>query len=188
MAGRLLGSVATASLITLLYYVAPLDRGFGALSLGMLLLGLVLFGGVVAWQVAAITRAEHPRLRAVEALITAIPLFLVLFAASYYLLALEDPGAFSEPLDRTDALYFTVAVFATVGFGDIAPVAEVGRALVTAQMVADLVVVGGVAKILVGAAKVGMHRLESPDQEPGSGPDPGPEPGPAPGPDSASGR
>ncbi|MFD5806536.1 ion channel [Streptomyces sp. NPDC127020] len=44
-------------------------------------------------------------------------LFLVLFAGSYYLLVRSAPGSFSEPLNRTDALYFTLTTFTAVGFG-----------------------------------------------------------------------
>ncbi|MCX4776036.1 potassium channel family protein [Streptomyces sp. NBC_01264] len=158
VAGCLLRSTASAVLLTGLFYLAPLERGFGVLTVALLALGLALFGGVVAWQVAAIARAEYPRLRAIEALATAVPLFLILFAASYFLLSKELPQSFSEPLSRTDALYFTMTVFATVGFGDIAPTTQVARALTTAQMAADLIVVGVVAKVLFGAVRIGMRR------------------------------
>ncbi|MCX5409249.1 potassium channel family protein [Streptomyces sp. NBC_00335] len=158
LAGCLLRSAASVVLLTALFYLAPLERGFGVLTVALLVLGLALFGGLVAWQVAAITHAEYPRLRAIEALATAVPLFLLLFAASYFLLAKEVPQSFSEPLSRTDALYFTVTVFATVGFGDIAPTTQAGRALTTAQMIADLIVVGVIAKVLFGAVRIGMRR------------------------------
>lgn len=158
LAGCLLRSVASAGLLTALYFLAPLDRGFGVTTVALLALGLALFGGLVAWQVSAIAHAEYPRLRAIEALATAVPLFLVLFSATYFLLANELPESFSEPLSRTDALYFTVAVFATVGFGDIAPTTQAARVLTTAQMVADLIVVGVIAKVLFGAVRIGMRR------------------------------
>ena len=58
---------------------------------------------------------------AVEALAAAIPLFLLAFAAAYLRMADADTGAFSEPLSRIDALYFTITVFSTVGFGDRIP-------------------------------------------------------------------
>lgn len=147
-----------AVLITALFYLAPLERGFGARTVVTLVVGLGLFGWLVAWQVGAITRAEYPRLRAMEALATALPLFLVLFAGTYFMLAEAEPQTFSEPLNRTDALYYTVTVFATVGFGDIAPATELGRALTTVQMIADLIVVGVVAKVLFGAVRVGVRR------------------------------
>ncbi|MCX4692335.1 potassium channel family protein [Streptomyces sp. NBC_01408] len=162
LVGCLLRSTASIVLLTALYYLAPLDDGFGVLAVVLLVLGLLLFGGVVVHQAAAITRAEHPRLRAVEALATAVPLFLVLFAATYFMLAVEIPQTFSERLNRTDALYFTVTVFTTVGFGDIVPLTETGRALATVQMVADLIVLGVIVKALVGAVRIGIRRRGSP--------------------------
>ncbi|MFB6619748.1 potassium channel family protein [Streptomyces sp. NPDC085524] len=166
--GHILRSTASIALLTLLYYLTPMDQGVGVDTLVVLVAGLAVFGLVVYRQVNAITRSEYPRLRAVEALATAVPLFLVLFAVVYFLIAQEYPATFSEPMDRTDALYFTVTVFATVGFGDITPVSESTRALVTFQMIADLVVVGLVARVLFGAVEVGLRRKG--DEE--SGPPP----------------
>ncbi|MFD9521726.1 potassium channel family protein [Streptomyces sp. NPDC059979] len=165
-----LRSLASVVLLTALFYLAPLDSGFGALTVVTLGFGMVLFGLLAAWQVAAIAHAEYPRLRAMEALATAVPLFLVLFSATYFLLSDAVPGSFTEPLNRTDALYFTVTVFATVGFGDIVPTTETGRVLTTLQMVVDLVVVGIIAKALFGAVRIGMRRRRSetfgPEEEP----------------------
>ncbi|MFD6230120.1 potassium channel family protein [Streptomyces sp. NPDC060232] len=166
-------ATAAAGLLTTLYYVAPLDGGFGVLTVLTLVLGLVAFGLLTAWQVSAIARSEYPRLSALEAMATAVPLFLVVFSATYHMLSDSVPGSFSEPLNRTDALYFTVTVFATVGFGDIVPVTGTGRVLAIVQMVADLVVVGVIAKALFGAVRIGMRRrsggrlpFEDQDHEP----------------------
>jgi hypothetical protein len=52
-------------------------------------------------------------------------------------------------------LYFTVTVFATVGFGDITATTELTRALVTGQMVSGIVIVGLGARIIVDAIKQG---------------------------------
>ena len=71
-------------------------------------------------------------------------------------------GAFSQPLTRTDALYFTVTVFSTVGFGDITAKAESARLVVTGQMIADLIVLGVAIKIIVGA--VGRTRQQETSQ------------------------
>lgn len=166
LAGHLLRAVASVVLVTGLYYLAPLNSGFGVLALVLLVLGLALFGCLIAWQVAAITRAEYPRLRAIEALATAVPLFLVLFSASYFLIAKELPESFAEPLSRTDALYFTVTVFATVGFGDLVPTTQAARALVTVQMIVDLIVVGVIAKVLFGAVRIGVRRRGNPSPIP----------------------
>ena len=54
---------------------------------------------------------------------------------------------------RLDALYFTMTTFSTVGYGDISPKSEVARALVTGQLVVDLVLIGLIAKVILGTAQ-----------------------------------
>jgi len=112
----------------------------------------------VTFQVRSIVRATYPALRAVGALATSAPLFLLLFAGTYFVMDTISAGSFSEPLTRTDALYFTVTVFTTVGFGDITATTEVTRVLVTAQMVAGIVTVGIGARIIVDAVKHGREQ------------------------------
>jgi hypothetical protein len=158
LAGCLLRSALSMAALIALYYTAPLERGLGVSLVVVLIGGLILFGCLTAWQISAIAYAAHPRMRAVEALATAVPLFLVIFSAVYFVLSREQPASFSEPLSRTDALYFTVTVFATVGFGDITPSITSSRALTTVQMIADLIVVGLVAKLLFGAVRFGLRR------------------------------
>ncbi|MFJ9940763.1 potassium channel family protein [Streptomyces erythrochromogenes] len=156
--GHCLRATASAGLLTALYYLAPLEGGFGILTVLTLVLGLLAFGLLTAWQVSAITRSQYPRLSALEAMATAVPLFLFVFSATYFMLSESLPDSFNESLNRTDALYFTVTVFATVGFGDIVPTTGTGRVLTTVQMIADLIVVGVIAKALFGAMKIGMRR------------------------------
>lgn len=157
----LLRSAGSATLLTVLYYVAPLDRSFGVGTTVILVVGLLAFGGLVAWQAVAIAASEHPRLRAIEAFSTAVPLFLLLFSAAYFVMARETESAFNEPLNRTDALYFTVTVFATVGLGDVAPSSQPARVLTTVQMIAGLILVGLVAKVLFQAVQIGLERQDS---------------------------
>ncbi|MDX6312639.1 MAG: hypothetical protein QOF44_2103, partial [Streptomyces sp.] len=71
------------------------------------------------------------------------------------------PGSYSEPLNHTDALYFTVTVFASVGFGDIVPVTATARLVTTVQMVIDLMAIGVIAKIVLGAVETGLRRREA---------------------------
>jgi hypothetical protein len=60
---------------------------------------------------------------------------------------------FTEPLTRSDSLYFTVTIFSTVGFGDISAKAEATRLVVTTQMLLDLVVLGLGIQVILGAVK-----------------------------------
>jgi len=87
-----------------------------------------------------------------------IPFFLLLFASLYLSLAATFAGSFSERLDHTGSLYFTVTVFATVGFGDITPKTGGMQMLVTVQMLLNLAVLGLVIRILTSAAKREVDR------------------------------
>jgi len=157
-------AVGIAAILIALYYVMPLDRlTRGSLAAAMIV-GLLLLGAMTAYQVRAILRAAHPAVRAIEALASIVPLFLLLFAASYFLMSHGSPSNFNVPaLTRTDALYFTVTVFATVGFGDIAPASQVARLAVTTQMILNLIVIGLGVRLIVDAAQ--RARSSNPDGE-----------------------
>ena len=148
---------STVGLVAL-YFLLPLTPSSVGVAVGMLTVGLLALVGLVAFQVRAIIRATHPALRAVGALATSVPLFLVLFAGTYFVMGSFSPDNFSETMTRTDALYFTVTVFATVGFGDITPVTEGARLLVTGQMIAGIVILGLGVRIIVDAVKRGQQR------------------------------
>jgi len=158
IAVTLLRSCAAAGLLLVAYYRAPLDRPLDWSTGWLFVLALLLFAVVMAVSVRAILRSDQPRLRAIRALGLGLPLLLVVFAATYCTVAGQQPGAFSEPLDRTDGIYFTVTVFATVGFGDITPVSQLARVLVTIQMLVGLIAVGVIAKVVLGAVQVAVAR------------------------------
>jgi hypothetical protein len=165
----LLRAVASTAALVVIYYLLPLDDTSIGIVVGMLVIGLLALVVLITFQVRSIIKATYPALRAVGALATSVPLFLLLFAGTYYVMGSISMGSFSEPMTRTDALYFTVTVFSTVGFGDITAKSEVTRALVTGQMVAGILVVGIVARIIVDAIKHG--RQQEPAPESGWGPD-----------------
>ena len=154
----LLRTLGTVTAVLVLYFVLPLDRGFSAGTVGWLVVGVLVMGLLVAWQVRSILLSRHPAVRAIESVALSLPLFLVLFAATYVVLAESEAHAFTEPLTRVDSLYFVVTVFATVGFGDIAPVSEGARVLVTVQMVGDLLLIGLVFRVFLTAVQQGRQR------------------------------
>lgn len=154
----LLVTVARATIATTvvlgLYYVLPLDRLKDETIFLGLALELVVLGAVVSWQVRRVLTAHTPLLTAVEALAFTVPLFLVVFAAMYVGISNNDPSNFNAgALTKTDALYFTVTVFATVGFGDITATSQFARILVTVQMLLDLVVLGLLIRVFFGAVQ-----------------------------------
>jgi Ion channel len=161
---RVLGT--TVSLVVL-YFVAPLQPS-SAVAIALLGVVIVGLGLLIAFQAHAIVHSPRPQLRAVEALAATIPLLLVGFASCYFVMSETTPTTFNEALSRTDALYFTVTVFATVGFGDIAAASGAGRVVVTLQMVVDLLVLGVGLRIITSAVRQGRQRQATPSGPPSS--------------------
>lgn len=148
----------TVVFLIALYYLLPLTTRPGGVALLGLLVGLAAITGLIVFQIRAIVRARYPGLRALETLALVIPGFLLSFSAGYFLASQTNPAVFSEPLTRSDALYFTITVFATVGFGDINPVAEPLRLVVAVQMLADLLFLGLVLQAVLNAVRRGEER------------------------------
>ncbi|WP_225079164.1 MULTISPECIES: potassium channel family protein [unclassified Streptomyces] len=157
--------LVTAGLVTA-YYLLPLDGRASATTAVLLGLGLAGVALFFAWEVWAIARTPYPRLKAVEALAITLPLFLLLFAGAYYLLDHSDPSSFTEPLTRTDALYFALTTFTTVGYGDITARSQTGRVLAMLQMTGGLLLVGVAARVLTSAIQAGL-RQQHRDRPPG---------------------
>jgi ion channel len=155
MSGR---AVVIGVCLVLAYYLLPMDRPFTVGTLAGLAVGLALVVGLLAWQTVEITRSPHPRLRAVEAVTTVFSLFILLFSTAYFLMERNAAGTFNEALTRTDALYFTVTTFATVGYGDIVPVGQEARVTVLVQMLGDLLLIGVALKVILGAVQAGLQR------------------------------
>jgi hypothetical protein len=82
----------------------------------------------------------------------------------YYVLPLDEPWngdtavSFTQPLTRTDALYFSVTAFSTVGFGDITARSEAARVVLIVQMLGDLALLGAGARVLLEAVSRGRQR------------------------------
>jgi voltage-gated potassium channel len=151
-------SVLVAAVLVVLYYVLPLDRPWDSATWIRLLIGLLIFTGVMVWQIRTIAGSPYPGVRAAETLALVLPFFLLLFASTYFEMARASAASFTQPLTRTDALYFTVTVFTTVGFGDIAAKSETARVVVIVQMLADLVLLGAGIRVLLGAVQRGRER------------------------------
>jgi voltage-gated potassium channel len=147
--------LGTATVLTVAYFSLPLKSlatlPFAAIVIG----GVVILGAVISYQVVSIIRATHPAAKAIEALSLTGPLFLLLFASTYFLMSQADPGNFSlSGLTRSDSLYFTITVFTTVGFGDIVATSQSARALVMIQMILDLILIGAVIRAFVEAVRM----------------------------------
>lgn len=167
-AGRLqvaFGAVIRLTLILavsfLLYFLIPVG-GFNEsnpLAAWIRLSGVtLLFLAVLGLHVRIVLSASVPQVRAVEAVVESVVAFVLLFSLLYLSISTSDPTAFSEQMNRVDALYFTSSTFSTVGFGDIVATSTLTRGLVALQMIAGLGVLGMVAKVSFHAAKLGLNK------------------------------
>jgi len=154
----LLRAVGSTAVLVIIYYLLPLDHTARWAASTMLVIGLLALIALVTFQVRTIIASSFPGLRAVEALATSVPLFLLLFASIYLVMAANSASNFSQPMTHTNALYFTVTVFATVGFGDITAKTDAARLVVTVQMIADLILLGVGARVILGAVTRGRQR------------------------------
>lgn len=168
VAWTILRAAGSAAVLVALYYALPLDGASTPAAITMLLVGLAGFTALVTVQVWLIMRSPFPGLRAVESLATSIPFFLLLFAATYVVLAELSAANFGAHLSHTDGLYFTVTVFSTVGFGDITAKSETARLVVTGQMLADLIIYGLLLKVVSSAVR--RRRQQIPPREIGQEP------------------
>jgi Ion channel len=152
-------ALAMSVALVALYYVLPLDSLSRVPLAITFVAALLILTVATAYQVRAVLVSPNPAIRAIEGVASSAPLFLLLFAASYYTMGRSSPDSFNvRHFTRTDALYFTVTVFSTVGFGDITATSQVARIVVTLQMVLDLIVLGLGVRVFVGAVRLGRER------------------------------
>ena len=157
-----LRSLASAVVLVAVYYLLPLDHLAGVPLAVILVVGVVILLAVATWQLRLVLKARYPGLRAGEALATTVPLFLLLFASVYFVMAQASPASFSHPLTRTDSLYFTVTTFSTVGYGDITATSQTARLIVIAQMILDLLALGLGIRVFIGAVQLAWKAQAAP--------------------------
>ena len=74
----LLRALAMMVVLIALYYLLPLNHNRNVPV--TLIAGLLILLAVTAWQLRKVIHHKHPPMRAIEALATTVPLFLLLFA------------------------------------------------------------------------------------------------------------
>ena len=160
---ELLGTGLRAGLSTgvllAVYFLMPINARHNAHSLvrdigvmARLGVAVAVFLSVLLFEIRGITKAKHPMLRATVAMAVVIPLFLIFFAWIYLNMSNTDSHTFGGAMSHMTALYFTVTVFSTVGFGDITPHTDLARLVTTVQMLADLAVIAVVVRLIFGVA------------------------------------
>ena len=113
---------------------------------------------VIIWETRAILSARYPRLQGLQALAFVAPLFLLVFANAYYVLAYNVPASFHRT-DVPDG--FALRRGHGVRHGRLRRYHS-GHAdrpiLVTAQMIGDLLLVGVALRVILTAVERSRDR------------------------------
>jgi voltage-gated potassium channel len=147
----LFAGVCSTLLIAVYYTVPLLPRPHAAVWLRVTI-AIAVFVAVLARELRSILRNVHPMRRAIIALSIILPLFVVMFSWVYLTMSHSDPATFGGAMSRTKALYFTVTVLSTVGFGDITPHTDPARLVTTVQMALDLALIAIVVRLIFDVA------------------------------------
>ena len=151
-------SLALTTIIVAAYFTLPFTHRLRPGPIAAVVIGMIVVALALTLQIRSTMRSPYPGIRAFEALAISGPLFLILFATAHYLIGHNSAHSYSQTMTRLDALYFTITVFTTVGFGDITPVSELARTVTLLQMVSDVLIIFVIARVLFGAVKVGIER------------------------------
>jgi len=151
----------TIGLAFIFAFMAFMPNNVGGRIVGPVIvsiLGTVFYIWYFKRQIRLVGKSIAPGLRAAEALILVIAMFLAIFAAAYVLVSANEPGSFTEPLDDFTAYYYSLTVLATVGFGDITPVSTVARSISMIQMALDIAIVGVAFRVMSSTAQRALNR------------------------------
>jgi voltage-gated potassium channel len=143
----LIRSLLTPVVALCVFFWTPLDEDNWILSASLGILATLTVIPYAFWKVPRIRQAVHPLGEALAVLSLLVSLVIIGFAGSYYSISLYSEG-FPAIDTRMDALYFTVVTLGTVGYGDIAPVSQSARALVTFQILVNLSLIATLIRVL----------------------------------------
>ena len=139
-------SVALLLAATVIYALVPWPR-FAPGNTPVVVLVVTFVGGLagatalVAWQVRAYRQAAASGAARLRGLLIAVYVAMLSFATTYYVFASAHPEQIAGLRTRTDALYFTLSILSTVGFGDVHAAGQAARAMVSLQIGFDLLVI-----------------------------------------------
>lgn len=163
--------VATVTVFFGLFFVLPFrgERWWVGALVGTALLALML--PLAVRRLRRVLTSERPLFEAFESVVQLVTMLIVGFASVYY--AMDRDVLEIQGLDtRVDSLYVTVTTLSTVGFGDITPVTQEARLVVTAQMMIDIVFLGVVFRVFAKAARQSPSAREQDfGADPGTGRD-----------------
>lgn len=120
--------------------------------------GLFAYVTLTLWAVMRLQRSPRP-VQEGAILITVLATLIVLgYSWLYLAVVAADASSFNQPLTKASAVYFTVTVLATVGFGDIVAVSDSARLIVTSQMLLGITLLTLGIRLIMQSARLAAQR------------------------------
>jgi voltage-gated potassium channel len=145
---RWLRLMAIVGAVVLVYFIVPVSREVHRETIGRGVAALLIVVLLAVGVVRQLRLHLDDTSRQVDGLIVTIVVVMAVFSLGFYNLEAHSPAQFDGLDTRLDALYFTMATAATVGFGDVHAVGQAARGLVLVQMVFDVVFIGTAVALL----------------------------------------
>ena len=137
-----------------IYFLIPLDGRLGeVLAVGLVLATVGSLVPLSFQQARLVLRSQHPLFDALRCLISGFVLLVVSFSSAYYVLATSYEDQINDLETKLDAVYFTVTIISTVGFGDISASGQTARGIVTMQMIVNFALLGVALRVVSWALK-----------------------------------
>ncbi|WP_425476156.1 potassium channel family protein [Gordonia oleivorans] len=141
MVTALLRPIAAGTILLVGYFLLPINADSDFKLIGFVC-GTLLLVAFVGYEIRHFLHSRYPVSTALEMLVAVATFYIVAFATLYFMLSEYDLGSMNERLSRVDALYFSLTVFTTTGFGDIAPDSTGARIVVSVQMISSFILLG----------------------------------------------
>lgn len=149
----------TGGILMAVYWFVPLewfDDSWSAFA--VLVIGLSGYLFLVVRRMTRLRDSPRPMADLGEALVVVVVTLVTLFALTYAILSRNIDGAFNVPLDKHSALYFSMTVTTTTGFGDIVAATNSVRDVVTFQMFITLLILAVAVRGVTAAAQYSRKR------------------------------
>jgi hypothetical protein len=154
-----LGTLVALAAVSLIYAFVPWTDYEPQRSFVVALVftvGVLSMAALVIWQVTQYRSGRGRGAEQLRGLAVAVWISVLFFSATYYILARNDPGQMDGLHTKLDALYYTMSMVSTVGFGDISAAGQAARAVVCLNLAFNLVVL----TLAVTAVREGRHRQD----------------------------